>query len=86
MNRSSLVFTKCFCEFCILGQNEAGQLGLGDTANRGDGSNEMGDYLDSVPLGDDFTPIHLTAGKRVNCALSLEKAIKCWGRLSSLSD
>ena len=60
-------------------------MGLGDTATRGDGSNEMEDYLDSVPLGDDFTPIHLTAGYSFNCALSLEKAIKCWGRLSAFS-
>ena len=52
----------------------------------GDESNEMGDYLDTVPLGDDFTPIKLTSGQYFNCALSFEKAIKCWGELSALSD
>merc|ERR1719361_2315145 len=30
------------------GSNEFGQLGLGDAANRGDGSNEMGDDLQDV--------------------------------------
>jgi len=35
---------KCF------GYNPLGQLGLGDTLNRGDSANEMGDYLDFVVL------------------------------------
>ena len=33
------------------GYNVSGQLGLGDTANRGDGPNEMGDFLPAVDLG-----------------------------------
>ena len=33
------------------GWNLHGQLGLGDTANRGDGSNEMGNALAAVELG-----------------------------------
>ena len=32
------------------GSNTVGQLGLGDTANRGDAPNEMGNYLPTVPL------------------------------------
>ena len=75
--------TNVFCEFCTSGDNRYGQLGLGDTANRGNQPDEMGDYLDSVLLGGDFTPIHLTAGFYFNCALSLEEAIKCWGQLSA---
>ena len=55
---------------------------MGDTDTRGDESNEMGDYLDFVEFGDNFTPIHLTAGYTFNCALSSENAIKCWGELS----
>lgn len=35
---------KCF------GKNYAGQLGLGDTVNRGDDAGEMGDNLDTVNL------------------------------------
>ena len=33
------------------GRNEYGQLGLGDTSNRGDGPGEMGDNLPVVDLG-----------------------------------
>jgi len=36
---------KCF------GQNDLGQLGYGDTEDRGDDSNEMSDYLSPVNLG-----------------------------------
>ena len=77
-------FTKCF--FCILftGLDDEGRLGLGASGNLGDEPDEMGDYLDAVQLGTNFTPIHLTAGGDFNCALSLEKAIKCWGELSAL--
>ena len=79
----NLSFAECFCTFCKSGENEYGQLGLGDQGDRGDGSNEMGDYLDFVEFGDDFTPIYLTAGFYFNCALSSENDIKCWGRLST---
>ena len=33
------------------GRNDYGQLGLGDTSNRGDGPGEMGDNLPIVDLG-----------------------------------
>jgi alpha-tubulin suppressor-like RCC1 family protein len=33
------------------GRNQYGQLGLGDTSNRGDGPGEMGDNLPVVDLG-----------------------------------
>ncbi len=33
------------------GGNTAGDLGLGDTAHRGDNANEMGDSLPTVDLG-----------------------------------
>lgn len=36
---------KCF------GKNFAGQLGYGDTENRGDDDGEMGNNLDTVDLG-----------------------------------
>jgi alpha-tubulin suppressor-like RCC1 family protein len=32
------------------GKNESGQLGLGDTSDRGDGSNDMGDNLPVIGL------------------------------------
>ena len=39
---------KCF------GKNNRGQLGYGDTQNRGDDADEMGDNLDYVDLGSGF--------------------------------
>ncbi len=33
------------------GTNKSGQLGLGDALARGDGLNEMGDYLPVINLG-----------------------------------
>ena len=39
---------KCF------GKNNRGQLGYGDTENRGDDADEMGDNLDYVDLGSGF--------------------------------
>ncbi len=43
--------TKCW------GNNRGGQLGLGDTADRGDGPGEMGDALPVVELSDTSDPI-----------------------------
>ncbi|MBI3976703.1 MAG: hypothetical protein HY331_00825, partial [Chloroflexi bacterium] len=60
------------------GWNNAGQLGLGDTNNRGDGSNEMGSNLPAVQLGG--TAVALTAGIWHTCALLSDSAVKCWGQ------
>ena len=79
------MFSARFCTFCESGCNWSGVLGLGDTRTRGNGSHEMGDYLRSVQLGDDCTPIHVTAGRYFNCVLCSIKAIKCWGKLSASS-
>ena len=71
--------TKCW------GDNESGQLGLGDTNHRGDGPFEMGDYLPAIDLGTGVTAsgIH---GMRTepehwwSCALLSGGRLKCWGR------
>eukprot|EP01083_Nonionella_stella_P167173 561146_1 len=47
---------KCF------GRNDFGQLGLGDSNNRGNEANEMGDALLEVDLGSGFDVAHITAG------------------------
>ncbi len=65
------------------GNNEHGQLGLGDTLNRGDDANEMGDALPFVNLGTNFVPEFITAGGAHVCAISKAKEIKCWGFNSS---
>ena len=61
------------------GANDAGQLGQGDTATRGDGANEMGGNLAAVPLGGGRTATALGAGSNHVCALLDNAAVKCWG-------
>jgi alpha-tubulin suppressor-like RCC1 family protein len=67
------------------GQNNAGQLGLGDTDNRGDQSFEMGNSLPSVDLGTNgagipHTAVALALGGNHTCALLDDGAVKCWGQ------
>jgi alpha-tubulin suppressor-like RCC1 family protein len=61
------------------GSNASGQLGLGDTSNRGDGSNEMGDNLTSIDLGSGRIAMAITAGDEHTCALLDNASVKCWG-------
>ncbi len=61
------------------GKNESGQLGLGDTDNRGDGSGEMGDNLPSVDLGTGRTAKVIAAGSSHTCAVLDNSLVKCWG-------
>merc|ERR1719334_672020 len=61
------------------GHNGNAQLGYGDTENRGDDSNEMGDNMVRVDLGTDFIPIDIEAGGFHVCALSEDQGMKCWG-------
>eukprot|EP00903_Cladosiphon_okamuranus_P006618 g6465.t1 len=65
---------KCF------GYNKNGELGLGDTANRGDGSGGMGDELGSVDLGTGAKVTAVSAGWQHTCALLEGGSVKCWGR------
>ncbi len=61
------------------GRNESGNLGLGDTADRGDAPGEMGDDLPAVDLGTGRTATGVTAGTNHTCALLDNGTIKCWG-------
>jgi len=71
------------------GSNNAGQLGLGDTSNRGDlttdglGHREMGDNLPVVNLGAGRTARGITAGESHTCALLDNFSVKCWGKNES---
>eukprot|EP01084_Bolivina_argentea_P031693 58662_1 len=65
--------TKCY------GYNNYGQLGLGDTNNRGGASNGMGDSLLEIDLGSDFFPMQIVAGIEHTCALSTANKVKCFG-------
>jgi len=62
------------------GANVYGQLGYGDTENRGDEPGEMGDSLPVLDLGADFVVETLSIGYISSCAQSTEGIIKCWGQ------
>jgi alpha-tubulin suppressor-like RCC1 family protein len=61
------------------GRNSWGQLGLGDTMDRGDEAGEMGDALPTVDLGAGQVAMALGAGGGVTCAVLEAGTIKCWG-------
>ncbi len=61
------------------GDNQFGQLGLGDTDSRGDEPGEMGDDLIAVDLGVGKTAIAIAAGSNHTCALLNDSSVKCWG-------
>jgi alpha-tubulin suppressor-like RCC1 family protein len=61
------------------GRNDSGQLGLGDTDDRGDATGEMGDALPFVNLGTGRTAKALALGSSHSCAILDNDEIKCWG-------
>jgi alpha-tubulin suppressor-like RCC1 family protein len=61
------------------GENAVGQLGLGDTVNRGDGPGEMGDNLPVVDLGTGRTALAISVGDDYTCAVLDDHTVKCWG-------
>ncbi len=65
------------------GLNDSGQLGLGDTSNRGDGSNEMADYLPVIDLSSGKTARAISTGDSHTCALLDNASLKCWGKNDS---
>jgi alpha-tubulin suppressor-like RCC1 family protein len=65
--------TKCW------GYNTHGELGLGDTVQRGDGPGEMGDSLPALNLGVGRTAKRLIATYYNTCAELDNGQTKCWG-------
>jgi len=61
------------------GNNEYGQLGQGDTDDRGDGAGEMGDNLAAVDLGTGRTATTISTSAYHSCALLDDATVKCWG-------
>ncbi len=61
------------------GDNEYGQLGLGDTNHRGDEPGEMGDALPAVALGAGRHALAIAAGGHTSCAILDDETLKCWG-------
>lgn len=63
------------------GNNGSGQLGYGDTNNRGDMTNEMGKNLPAVDLGSlgiNF-PKEISLGGAHTCIIFTNQSVKCWG-------
>ncbi len=63
------------------GSNTSGLLGLGDTNNRGDQPNELGDSLSPVPIGGAATIV--ARGAQYSCAHVGGVGLKCWGENAS---
>lgn len=59
--------------------SQAGRLGLGDTSDRADAPEEMGDNLASVDLGNDAKAVAVSTGYYHTCALLDSGDLKCWG-------
>ena len=68
------------------GNNNRGQLGIGNKNDIGDEPNELGDDMIAVDLGTDVNPLEVSAGGDNTCALLEDTtsnanmtSIKCWG-------
>lgn len=63
------------------GQNESGQLGLGDTRNRGAAAADMGVNLPYLALTTDGSKVQkLALGSTHSCVLFDNGKMKCWGK------
>ena len=61
------------------GQNNYGQLGVGDSINRGNSLNQMGSNLPFVNLGAGKGAKSMAAGSSHTCAILNDDSLKCWG-------
>jgi hypothetical protein len=61
------------------GYNDLGELGLGDTRNRGASASDMGDSLPFVDIGTGRTAVAVSAGNYHTCAILDDGSVKCWG-------
>ena len=65
------------------GDNQYGQLGLGDILDRGDDTVEMGDNLPWLDLGAGLEASQLALARHSTCVLLTNGRVKCWGRAAS---
>jgi len=61
------------------GANALGQLGQGDTEDRGDDPDELGDALPPIDLGTGRSAIALASASSSVCAILDTHEVKCWG-------
>ncbi|MEM9517153.1 MAG: hypothetical protein AAGA42_20060 [Actinomycetota bacterium] len=90
--RTAVGITAAFAHTCALlddgsvkcwGANFGGQLGQGDTFDRGGFAGQMGDFLPEVDLGTGRTAVSISAGSGHTCALLDDASVKCWGASSN---
>lgn len=62
------------------GENDSGQLGVGDTLQHGSLPGGMGDALPAVRLGTGRHAVGITTGYNHSCAVLDDDSVKCWGR------
>lgn len=60
------------------GYNAHGQLGLGNSAHRGDGGGEMGDNLPFIDFGGGSI-VSIDMSDRTTCIVNNSGELKCWG-------
>ncbi|CAE7191418.1 HERC1 [Symbiodinium sp. CCMP2456] len=65
------------------GPNSNGQLGLGDSLNRGETGVEMGDNLPAVDVGTGRTVTSVSVSASFTCAVLDDGSSKCWGSSGS---
>ena len=61
------------------GANWVGQLGYGDSTDRGDNAGEMGTDLPIVDLGTNHTATQISSGFAHTCVILDDGTLKCWG-------
>ena len=61
------------------GANGAGQLGQGDTVQRGDQTGELGNSLNYIFVSGEATVTSFASGRQHVCALLDTGIVKCWG-------
>ncbi|CAM9513683.1 unnamed protein product [Ectocarpus fasciculatus] len=66
-------------ELHCFGRNHDGQLGQGDTVDRGGEAGQMGDDMVAVDLGEGRHPVAVAAGRWHTCALMDNDEVKCFG-------
>lgn len=67
------------CAVKCWGKNSSGQLGLGDSKDRGALATDMGSNLPYVDLGDGYCAETLSLGSVSSCAKLKSGELKCWG-------